>query len=83
MTSAERALAESWLCLAGLPVPDFLIAAEDVAAGKPDPEGYVQAAARLGFSPVETVAFEDAPAGLAAARGGRPRDRARDDTRRC
>ncbi len=68
VTSAERALAERWLRLAGLPVPGVLVAAEDVAAGKPDPEGYVQAAARLGFSSVETVAFEDAPAGLAAAR---------------
>lgn len=68
VTSAERALAERWLRLTGLPVPDILVAAENVAAGKPDPEGYVQAAARLGFSPVETVVFEDAPAGLAAGR---------------
>ena len=68
VTSAERALAERWLRLADLPVPDILVAAEDLIAGKPDPEGYVQAAGRLGFSPVETVVFEDAPAGLAAGR---------------
>lgn len=68
VTSADRALAERWLRLTRLPVPDVLVAAEDVTAGKPDPEGYIQAAARLGFSPVETVVFEDAPAGLAAGR---------------
>lgn len=68
VTSAERALAERWLRLTGLPVPDILVAAEDVTAGKPDPEGYVQAAARLGFSPIETVVFEDASAGLAVGR---------------
>ena len=68
VTSVERALAKRWLRLAGLPVPDTLVAAEDVTAGKPDPEGYVRAAARLGFSPVETVVFEDAPAGLVAGR---------------
>ena len=68
VTSADRALAERWLRFTRLPVPDVLVAAEDVTAGKPDPEGYIQAAARLGFSPVETVVFEDAPAGLAAGR---------------
>jgi len=64
VTSADRALAERWLRLTGLPVPDVLVAAEDVTAGKPDPEGYVQAAARLGFSPVETVVFEEAHVGF-------------------
>lgn len=34
---------------AGLPVPQSLIGAEDVLAGKPSPEGYLKGAAALGF----------------------------------
>jgi len=66
VTSAERVLAERWMLHAGLPLPDLLIAAEDVAAGKPDPAGFLRAAALLGCPPAEAVAFEDAPAGLVA-----------------
>ncbi|MFE9402971.1 HAD-IA family hydrolase [Streptomyces sp. NPDC006530] len=36
--------------------------------GKPDPEPFLLAAARLGVDPARCVVFEDAPAGLAAAR---------------
>ncbi|MCM2269077.1 MAG: HAD family phosphatase [Thermoanaerobaculia bacterium] len=54
----------------------LLVAAEDVAHGKPDPEGYVRALGLLRRSdaagdrlvhPHEVVAVEDSPAGLAAA----------------
>ncbi|MSP62687.1 MAG: HAD family phosphatase [Myxococcales bacterium] len=45
----------------------WFIAAEDVAHGKPDPEGYLAAAARLGVAPAECVVFEDSNAGIAAA----------------
>ncbi|MEL1263341.1 HAD family phosphatase [Pseudoxanthomonas putridarboris] len=38
----------------------------DVASGKPSPEGYVLAAARLGVLPGECLVFEDAPAGILA-----------------
>jgi len=68
VTSADRALATSRLALAGLPMPDVLVAAEDVAAGKPDPEGYRAAAHRLGLSADECIVFEDAAAGIAAGR---------------
>ncbi len=53
-----------------------IVAAEDVAAGKPDPEGYRQALQALNalpplperlIHPHEVVAIEDSPAGLAAA----------------
>jgi beta-phosphoglucomutase len=53
-----------------------LVTAEDVAAGKPDPEGYRQALQALNalpplperlIHPHEVVAVEDSPAGLAAA----------------
>ncbi len=68
VTSAERTLALRWLRAVGLPTPDVLVAAEDVAVGKPDPEGYLRAAERLGVHPSEAVVFEDAPSGLAAGR---------------
>jgi mannitol-1-/sugar-/sorbitol-6-phosphatase len=48
-----------------LPIPEAMICAEDVAVGKPSPEGYLQAAAALGFEATQSVAIEDAPAGIA------------------
>jgi beta-phosphoglucomutase-like phosphatase (HAD superfamily) len=42
-----------------------------VAHGKPDPEGYLAAAAQLGVDVTRCVAIEDSPAGaLAAYRSG-------------
>jgi sugar-phosphatase len=66
VTSAERRLAERWLREAGLPLPDVLVAADDVLVGKPNPAGYFRAADELGFPPAELVIFEDSPSGLAA-----------------
>ena len=68
VTSAHRELAEVRLGLAGLPIPEVLIAAGDVTAGKPDPEGFATAAARLGAGAAGAIVFEDAPAGLAAGK---------------
>jgi mannitol-1-/sugar-/sorbitol-6-phosphatase len=68
VTSAERQLAQRWLSVAGLPEPKSIIAAEDVSRGKPDPEGYLLAARKLGCAPSELIVFEDAPSGLAAAK---------------
>lgn len=68
VTSAGRALADRWMRAAGLPLPSVLVAAEDVAAGKPDPEGYLLAMARLGCRAADAVVFEDAKPGLAAGR---------------
>ena len=47
-----------------------IVAADDVAYGKPDPEGYLRALEALGrgLSPGDVVAFEDTEAGVAAAR---------------
>jgi len=67
VTSGTRALATSRLAAAGLPPPAVLVTAEDVAAGKPDPEGYLEAARRLGRPPADCVVLEDAPAGVQAA----------------
>lgn len=45
-----------------------IVTAEDVSRGKPDPEGYLLGCARLGVEPAGTVVFEDASAGVEAAR---------------
>ncbi|GAA0468748.1 HAD family hydrolase [Streptomyces stramineus] len=45
-----------------------IITAEDVSLGKPHPEGYQAGCAALGVEPARAVAFEDAPAGIAAAK---------------
>lgn len=68
VTSAPRALAEARLRFAGLPLPRCLIAMEDVRAGKPDPDGYLKAAAQLGIDPRDCTVIEDTPAGIEAAR---------------
>ncbi len=47
---------------------DVLLAAEDYARGKPSPDGYLAAAARLGVRPERCVVLEDSAAGIAAAR---------------
>ncbi|MFG2995711.1 HAD-IA family hydrolase [Streptomyces sp. NPDC048340] len=67
VTSATRPLAEAPLREAGIDFPE-LVAAEDITRGKPDPEPFLLAAARLGVDPARCVVFEDAPAGLAAGR---------------
>lgn len=45
-----------------------VITAEDVVNSKPNPEGYIKAAHRLGFQPEKCVVFEDSHNGLLAAR---------------
>ena len=44
------------------------VTVDDVVHGKPDPEPFLLAAERLGFSPDRCLVVEDAPAGIAAAR---------------
>lgn len=50
----------------GLPVPPVLVTGEEVTHGKPDPQGYLQAATRLGVAAEHGLVFEDAPTGIAA-----------------
>ena len=68
VTSAPLLLAKTRMAEAGVPLPPVVVPAEDVANGKPDPEGYLRAASLLGRDPAETVVFEDAPAGIESAR---------------
>ena len=67
-TSCTRPLAEVRLRAAGLPIPKTLITSNDVKIGKPDPEPYLKAAAKLGFDASDCVVLEDAPAGVRAGK---------------
>lgn len=68
VTSAGPELARRRLAAAGLPLPSVLLCSDEVVKGKPEPEGYLIAAERLGVTPGRAVVFEDAPAGIAAGR---------------
>jgi sugar-phosphatase len=67
VTSADRELARRRLGVAGIDAA-VLVARDDIARGKPDPEGYRTAAAALGVPARECLVVEDAEAGLAAGR---------------
>ncbi len=67
-TSGSWAIASARLNHVGLPIPAQMVTAEQVTAGKPDPEPFRLAAERLGVDPAACIAFEDAPAGIASAK---------------
>jgi sugar-phosphatase len=67
-TSCTAPLARARLAAAGLPVPEVLVTSDQVARGKPAPDTFLLAAERLGVDPAACLVFEDAPAGIAAAR---------------
>ena len=67
VTSGTRDLAVTRMRHTDLPIPPVLVTADDVALGKPDPEAYLLAAARLNVMPETSVVVEDAPAGIRAA----------------
>lgn len=55
--------------LPALPADSFVtvVTGDDVAQGKPHPEAYLTAAARLGVSPQHCLAIEDSPTGARSA----------------
>jgi sugar-phosphatase len=67
VTSGTRLLASARLRLFGIPVPKFMITADDVVNGKPHPEPYLKGAQLLGVSPQQCLVIEDAPAGIESA----------------
>jgi sugar-phosphatase len=68
VTSMDRGQLAARTRVAGVPLSEVTVTADDVTDGKPDPEGYLLAARRLGVPPGECVVIEDAPAGIAAGR---------------
>jgi sugar-phosphatase len=72
VTSADRRLARARLQAAGIVAP-ALVTIDDVAAGKPDPAGYLLGAKLLGVPPARCLVVEDADVGLAAGRSARAR----------
>ncbi|EMD00857.1 hypothetical protein BAUCODRAFT_61585 [Baudoinia panamericana UAMH 10762] len=80
VTSGTKPLVTGWLDVMKLAHPKYLVTAEDVANGKPDPACYRLGAKRLGFDdgsgreggkridPSQIVVFEDAPAGVRAGK---------------
>jgi HAD superfamily hydrolase (TIGR01509 family) len=67
VTSGNRTLAGNRLAAAGIK-PPLLVTADDISAGKPDPEGFLLAARLLGVPPEHCLVVEDAPAGVEAGR---------------
>ena len=56
--------------IGGLHADSFaaVVTGDQVVDGKPHPEAYLTAAARLGVDPTQCVAIEDSPTGIASAR---------------
>lgn len=66
VTSAWRTLAEARVLAAGLPLPKVIVPVDEIRNGKPHPEGFLQAAERLGVAPKECLVFEDSRPGIEA-----------------
>ena len=91
VTTTSRSNVETLLCaqLGGAETFAVIVCGEDVQRKKPDPEASGNALRALGIGPLRTVAIEDSPGDVAAARaaasgGGDPQRvlRRRDDRRR-
>jgi beta-phosphoglucomutase-like phosphatase (HAD superfamily) len=68
VTSSSRRTADKLLTLAGIRTHfDAVLTRDDVARGKPHPDLYLLAAARLGAEPKACLAVEDSNPGVAAA----------------
>jgi len=73
VTSGSLPVATLRLGTAGITPPAVFITAGDVRKGKPDPEGYLAAAARLSLRPSDCVVVEDSPTGVAAGKAAQMR----------
>ncbi|ROO86386.1 HAD superfamily hydrolase (TIGR01509 family)/HAD superfamily hydrolase (TIGR01549 family) [Actinocorallia herbida] len=67
VTSADQRLAKARLGACGI-IPPLLITTDEISRGKPDPEGFLRAAAELGLPPSRCLVVEDSAPGVAAGR---------------
>lgn len=71
VTSGTRPLVTGWLNVMKLAFPKYMVTAEEVEKGKPDPACYRLGAKRLGkaeVDPQKILVLEDAPAGVKAGK---------------
>jgi mannitol-1-/sugar-/sorbitol-6-phosphatase len=66
VTSATERLAMSRMQYGGIPMPRYVVTADKVIKGKPDPEPYLEGAKLLGLRPEECLVIEDAASGAKA-----------------
>jgi HAD superfamily hydrolase (TIGR01509 family) len=66
VTSSEPEVVDAVLARLDVVFP-VIVCAADVAQAKPDPEGYLLAAAKLGADPGQSIALEDSVNGVRAA----------------
>jgi HAD superfamily hydrolase (TIGR01509 family) len=66
VTSSEPEVVDAVLAKLDVVFP-VIVCAADVSHTKPDPEGYLLAAAKLGVDPQQAIALEDSVTGLQAA----------------
>ena len=64
ITSGGYDLVQARLKKAGLPMPEYIISADDVTQGKPSPQPYLMGADKLGVPIDQCVVVEDAPIGV-------------------
>ena len=67
VSSTHRRHLDLMIDAAGLAVPAVVISGDDIARGKPAPDGFLLGAQRLGLAPAACTVVEDAPPGVAAA----------------
>jgi len=68
-SNSGREIVDTALTTAGLTEAfDAIVTADDVATGKPAPDVYLLACERLGVRPEDSLALEDTPSGIAAAK---------------
>lgn len=67
ITSGSSKVTRNRFQALGLPVPGVLVTGDDVAEGKPNPEGFLKASRLLKVDIKDCMIVEDAPSGLQAA----------------
>jgi len=68
VSSATRRLLLARLEAAKLPLPHWIVSADDVVNGKPHPEPYLRGAELIHIAPADCLVVEDAPSGVHAGK---------------